>query len=512
MSRILSRAVFCMAAAALASCSSGNEEDFPVCKSSPADTFRVAVVCLKRPDLFDLEAIVRAQAAYRSNAAIVLERGSIKELKTALGIAGSEDDAQGSAGTPEAPPDGVVEPVRLVPGFVGTALLTNGQTNDLEHKIQEDALLTAEDEIALQAWRPELRASRVSQASSAWSEQYTKTTSSSTTNGSLSLVSTYYRLNGSNTVYDYYMVTTALTGSSTLSACSSPFAGNGRIGYYSAARNVTIRAFDGLSLPDGTNSLTGKILVFDSGPNTSVGSSSSGFSIGGSLSASGPGISGSYSQSYPVSDVNVTKSVPTWNRQQGTLASWGYTFQGPDRTPVRCPPASSTSAYTTYQAAIVQVPKGARVNMRTGAEGTFYYQSYTNILGIPYDIRYSPLLLNVFDEGYTVKPPRFEVSTTNLEIPRDNGTARFSITAEFPTGIEGGYGPAPTAAVNWAITNIPSWLIVDRVSGSGNAVIGLTAQPGTAAGTTAQLNVNTSPAGAALSVGSGPLVVRVVAR
>lgn len=502
-----------MAAAALASCSSGSEEDFPVCTSSPADTFRVAVVCLKRPDLFNLETIAKAQAAYRSNAAIVLERGSIKELKTALGIAGSEDDAQGSAGTPEAPPDGVVEPVRFVPGFVGTALLTNGQTSDLEHKIQEDALLTAEDAIALEAWRPDQRASRVSQTSSAWSEQYTKITSNSTANGSLSLVSSYYRLNGSNTVYDYYMVTTALTGSSTLSACSSPFAGNGRIGYYSAARDVRISAYStGIPLPDGTTDIRGKILVYDSGPNTSVGSSSSGFTIGGSLSASGPGVSGSYSQSYPVSDVNVAKSVFTWSPQPGTLASWRYNFKGPERTPVRCPPASSTSAYTTYQAAIVQVPKGARVGMTTSAAGTFYYQTYTNILGIPSDIRYNTLYLDAFDGGYVVKTPRFQVGTANLEIPRDNGTAQFSITAELPNGIQDGYGPAATAKVNWAITNIPSWLIVDRVSGSGNAVIGLTAQPGTAAGTTAQLNVNTSPAGGALSVESGPLVVRVVAR
>ena len=59
------------------------------------------------------------------------------------------------------------------------------------------------------------------------------------------------------------------------------------------------------------------------------------------------------------------------------------------------------------------------------------------------------------------------------------------------------------------ITNVPSWLNVSQLTGVGNTRIMLTPQPGTAAGSIATLNVNTSPPGGTPELERGPLVVTI---
>jgi hypothetical protein len=63
----------------------------------------------------------------------------------------------------------------------------------------------------------------------------------------------------------------------------------------------------------------------------------------------------------------------------------------------------------------------------------------------------------------------------------------------------------------WDVTNIPSWLTITSLSGSGAGSVTVTVARKTPIGSVAYLNFNTSPAFSAPSVEHGPIVVPVTA-
>ena len=500
MNRHLFRLLAPLATAVLAACGGGETGiDPPACTSSPADSVHVAQVCLTPADLGKPAAIAEAKAAYANNAAIVLTGGSLAQLRAALGIVSPGDVTATVAPGPSETP--AAEAIPLIAGMVATAVRLNGSVSDFSQMIEEGATLSAADLESLQEWRPTWAMAREPGGpNDAWMMQYTTTSSAKYGNdAALTGVTAFYRLNGNNTKYDYFMVTNTNTGSSVLKKCDSPFAGKGNIGIYALNRRV------GMFLSRGWPGFPG-ITIYDAGPNTSVGSSSTGFTVGANLSAAGPGLAAGYSQSYSASDVGVKREqYPS----DASLVEWGYSFKGPERTPKVCPPPSSYNSYSAPQATIYQVPKGGQALAIVNNAAYFTTQTWTNILGIPYDIKFQSFDLGT-QVSYVLRQPLFEATPATVEIAGNNGAAQLNITATFePVG--GGWEP-PQVALGWAITNIPLWLIVSRVSGAGSAVVQLTAQPNTAPGSTAQLNINTVPGYAANSVGSGPLVVKVVAR
>ena len=516
MSTVLGPALL-LAMAGLAGCGGGSDdstasaflEKQALCEPSPRDAAHYEHVCLKLADLFDTAKITAAKKAYAEHAVVVLEGGTMGQLRTALGLS---DDTQGDPEAlqlhkPESLPalssDDPAESIAsLSTDIVGIQVRPDGTENEFVY-LRNPTLAFFNDRLAedtaLEDW--ENSVDEIGQTKSVtpkeapslgggWSQQANRITRVASDAGSLTSITSTYRLNGQDTAFDYYMVTNRMIGSANNVICKSPLIGEGAIGYYTYLRETFI---DDVSF--GT---TERTRVFETGPSTSVGSSTQGFSIGGSLGASpsGPtaGVSATYSESYSSTNVSTDRvAMPA-----PTLVGWKYGFtSGRKFAPKVCPLTSTYNSLTLPNAIIVQRPKGFGWDVQVFNRNNFVYETFKDA-GSRHNFNPSNIWTS---ERFSLRQPQFSVNTNNLNIPAVTRTATLGINAVVP----GSQFP-----LNWRITNIPLWLAVNQTSGSGPKDITLTAQPGTPAGSIAYLNVDTFPANAANSVERGPLVVQVM--
>jgi len=316
MSTVLGRAVL-LAMAGLAGCGGGSDdppasaeqisEKVPLCEPSPRTTMRYEHVCLKLADLFDTAKITAAKKAAAENAVIVLEGGTMAQLRTALGL--SDDSAGDTAAAKPTPavtlppvnPGDPAEPnISLSTDVVGIQIGPDGTENEFEYVLNKDVPLYNNpyaEYVAVERWEDgidsQLDAKPVKEKSTspggAWTQQEHRNKTISSAPGSLQSDTQTYRLNGKDSAVDYYMVTNRMVGSAVYRGnesddCKAPYGGSGAIGQYSWRRDTFI--YDYFS--------ANRARVFETQPSTSVGSNSQSFSIGASLSEKGPGLSASY--------------------------------------------------------------------------------------------------------------------------------------------------------------------------------------------------------------------------
>lgn len=303
-----------------------------------------------------------------------------------------------------------------------------------------------------------------------------------------------YRLNDINSGADWYLFATQLQTAPAYGGCN--YSG---CGPWTIVRSVRIPGPAPLSLADY-------------GPTGTITSSSTGYTVGAGLSAGtdiGVGVSASYSQTWD------QPSVVTYDQTSyaNVTAAWWENFGGPSYawwpagpTP---PPSTSTSSFQSDQAAIFKAPEGTSSFSLTsyGMSETqtdynghtcfaisfpFYYPYYC------YSSSFSGVNLSV---KMNVVPPVLSVSPSGLSLSRGT-SGTFSIQAVVP---DSGQGLA------WDVTNIPSWLTITSLSGSGNGSVTVTVNRKATIGSVAYLNFNTSPAFSAPSVEHGPIVVPVTA-
>jgi len=186
------------------------------------------------------------------------------------------------------------------------------------------------------------------------------------------------------------------------------------------------------------------------------------------------------------------------------MVHWNYKFNsGIQYRPKRCPVSETYNSVTLPNALIVEVPKGGE--WRASVLNRNYLNRDTFRINLIFELinhKWNTTNLDTF-EAYFLRQPQFSVSTNNVSIPVGAQTSAFSINALIP---------GSSSSLGWRITDIPQWLVVDRTTGSGSSPITLFAQPGTPSGSTAFLQIDTSPSLGANSVEKGPLRVTVVVR
>lgn len=507
----LNRALMLAALVGVGACGGGDDpanvvtnEKAAACQPSPGDAVHVGLVCLKLDDLFNPAKIAAAKAAYAENAAIVLEGGTLSQLRTALGFPESAPSAESvpaqaptTTGLPVAPS---TDPLAsLSTDMAGIALLFDGSVSELEHQSNQMLELFGDAkgaQDALAEWWPTRRLLRPSTAGEGWSQQLSRTHAVSSDAGNLTSVVSTYRLNGKDKLFDYFMVANTMVASAKYGVCDSPFSGRGKIGHYTWLRETFLYNAASSALP------TTDITVFETQPGTSVGSNSEGWSIGANLgfNASGPtgGISAGYSQSYSYPNITTARL----GREGTRLVGWNYNFPRAQYTPKVCPASETYNSLSLPNALIVQVPKGRSWTAWVFNRNNFLYETYRNDVGIisGWNGNQSNIATS---EVYQLTQPRFAVDRVNVGVPANGGTSTFTIEATIP---------GSQFELSWDIENIPQWMVIDRTSGTGSRTITVRAQPGTPAGSTGYLNLNTLPANGANSVERGPLVVTVVAQ
>lgn len=481
-------------------------EKVPLCVPSPRTTMSYEHVCLKLADLFDTAKITAAKKAAAENAVIVLEGGTMAQLRTALGL--SDDSAGDAAAVKSTPPllpplnpgDPVESIASLSTDVVAFQISPDGTQNEFEYVLNKDLpeFNNPYAELAaLDSWEgdidQQLEAKPQEKSTSpggAWFQQQSRRSTIANAVGSLTSITSTYRLNGKDAVSDYYMLTNRTVGETTAPLrCSAPLTGFGEIGPYTYHRDTYI--FDVFP--------ANRAKVFETQPSTSVGSSSQSFSIGASLSEKGPGVSASYSESFSTSNIRTERIGGSGN----LLVKWQYPFEtGIRYSPKRCPNSETRSSVTLVNATIVEVPKGG--NWNATVLNNIWYNNETWFGGAVARgaHRWNTSFLETV-ERFEFVQPQFSVSTNSVTIPVGTLTSAFSINAAVPLSTP------PQFSLSWRITDIPQWLVANRTTGSGSSPITLFAQPGTPSGSTAFLQIDTSPSLGANSVEKGPLVVQV---
>ncbi len=178
--------------------------------------------------------------------------------------------------------------------------------------------------------------------SGAWNSNYTKEYEATFDGGTGRFLINAYQLSDSSSSYDWYLFTFSIQ-----SAISSYDSSTGHCGWFTS--EMQIKAVVGDS---GT--------LYDYMPTTTVGSTSTGFSIGGGLSTSDAGLSAEYSESYSIDDASYVDNSDYTTE----TAQWTIEFTGPDYTWYPWydePPSSATNSYQTDPAMIAQVNDGSCV-------------------------------------------------------------------------------------------------------------------------------------------------------
>jgi len=176
--------------------------------------------------------------------------------------------------------------------------------------------------------------------SGAWNAQYTNEWKGNMNGGSYRFLVNAYQLDTDRTDYNWFLFTT-----STQSAINDYKQDTGRCGWFTDKMELKAKVHD-----------TSGASLYEYMPTGTVGSTSTGFSIGGTLTTTQAGLTGAYSQSYIAPDASITdKSDYVKN-----TAEWDVSFKAPDYTwyPWYSGPASvAQNSYETQPAFIAQVPK-----------------------------------------------------------------------------------------------------------------------------------------------------------
>ncbi len=322
---------------------------------------------------------------------------------------------------------------------------------------------------------------------SAWTEvaQVLKTGTSAAGNRS-SVTVRVYRLNSTDTAYDFYMV---LFNTEAIPNFSSNPCLPTNCGWYQSARDVAASMAYG---PGRTAAV-----LLDHGPTGTITTETTGFSIGGNLgaNASGPmgGVSVTFSQTWSQPSVTTTdKTTPTVAEWREDFSDWNFGIAG-----------TSSGTFLSYQGAIFRVPAATPVVTLSYSVKTHWVYRHNAIMS---DL--DPLLQS---ESLDIYPPQFSVSPTTLTLPAGSSAAvQVNASIRSATG-EGGL------QLGWSATQTGgNWFSVAPSSGSGtcSAPAGTCPQvsinTGTPNGQVGFIQFNTNPAGGAPVVGQGPIVVKVI--
>src|SRR2546426_1228459 len=324
-------------------------------------------------------------------------------------------------------------------------------------------------------------------SNTAWTQLLSTSTSYTDSRGTTDYFAmTDYRLNDINSGGDWYLFATQFQTAPAYQGCSY----SNVCGPFTTQRNMNIPG-------------TSPRALSDYGPTGTITSSTAGWTVGGSLTAGtdvGAGVSASYSQSWD------QPAVTTYDQSNygSIFAGWQENFTGPDYgwwpISLNAPPGTSTGSFQSYQASIFRAPEGtSSFNQAANASSTTRLDFGWHSCNLIYVCWYESFITVNLGLGVPVHPPALSVSPSSLSLkPTTSGA--FSIQALVPDSNQG---------LAWDITNIPSWLAVSQLSGSGAASVTVTVARKTPIGSVAYLNVNTSPAFAAPNVELGPIVFPV---
>jgi hypothetical protein len=330
---------------------------------------------------------------------------------------------------------------------------------------------------------------------------------------SATVVNTYYKLYERNPSYDYYMIASTSRGFPAYQTCNLKVAGDGAVGWYTDARLPSMTVF---SSPDPS------LRVYDHGPLNVPSTTSASFSIGASLS-NPSGVNATYSQSWSQPDVSTIDQTGLFGPQS---ADWTQNFAGWTFNPLTlqtsCPPLTSTGTFSSPWAAIYQIAEAKVPSLRSGTVFVYEYdETYGNTFRIDKKkVRSSQP--DIGDAWYIVAPylnfcrdlPHGEACGKPFDyaLPADA-----SLTLKIFFQNSSPMSPLPPNGVPtpslfqpaWTISNVPSWLNVSRLTGSGSGTITLTQQPGTPVGSIATLNFDTDPPGGTPELEAGPEVLTI---
>jgi hypothetical protein len=286
----------------------------------------------------------------------------------------------------------------------------------------------------------------------------------------------YYRLNTTSNLTDYYMVTTV---PQTTPAWHGNCDGLVSCDWHTIERDISI---------DGSKQ--GATLV-DHGPTGTINSSTAGFTIGGGVGPTGPNGSAGFSATWTQPDVTTT------DNSTGQSASWTETMNFPREN--RClpvvgdVPGTSSGTFLSRQAAIFSVPGGTTsLSFPMTFTANFCEFDLAGFRGSIYDSF-------TITGDVQLAPPVLTVFPTNLTIPA-GGSASLLVNAFIPHSDQG---------VAWQITSNKPWLSVPSGGPfSAGQVIPISVVSGAPADT-GTLSVNTYPPFAAASVAGSPLLVNV---
>jgi hypothetical protein len=292
----------------------------------------------------------------------------------------------------------------------------------------------------------------------------------------------YWRLNDINANHDWYMVTENLQGKPQWSdeGCRPAIYFGGWNWWSNSSRLVTVEP---VKPPAGT-------FLYANGPPTTESSGSVSYTIGASLGSDLlPGISGDFSASWSQPHVTIA------NQSAGALSKQAITFEPPGIT---CSPVLTTiSSMSSQHSAMYQVPQKSSLEI-TGKTSVVKYAFGTIADNHEPFKTVEEFVNNAFVPSFTFTPPVFEAAPRTMVLTDAHLIGKLHITART--------GPSN---LGWKITNAPGWIVLGAASGTGDSVVTVEAQKGTAPGSIANLNVNTSPGAGANNVETGPLIVRI---
>ena len=328
---------------------------------------------------------------------------------------------------------------------------------------------------------------------------------------SATVVNTYYKLYERNPSYDFYMIASTSSGFPAYRTCNLKFAGDGAVGWYTDARLPYMTVF---SSPDPS------LRVYDHGPLNVPSTTTASFSIGASLS-NPPGVEATYSQSWSQPDVVTIDQTGPLGPQS---ADWTQNFAGWSYNPVTfqtsCPPLTSNGTFSSPWAAIYQIAQAKVPPLKSGVVFVYEYdETYGNTFRIDKKRVYDSQP-DLADAWYVVAPylnfcrdlPQGEICGKPFDyaLPADSSLTLkilFQNSSPMAPNAAPPYGVRTPSLFQpaWTISNVPSWLNVSRLTGSGSGTITLTPQPGTPVGSIATLNFDTNPPGGTpeLEAGAG---------
>jgi hypothetical protein len=324
--------------------------------------------------------------------------------------------------------------------------------------------------------------------------------------GSYGVVTTVYRLNTSDTSFDYVLVATQFSQNPNFSGNFIKTANNtGYIGWLNQYNNLQMSISDGQGISKGTLSdYAPQNQIKVTSTTVTVGQNST-YSVSANLSEKGGSIGGNYSQTNSASySTTITQEAVT-TTATGTLggpqASWTDQM---DTTSTSIPaPPTTIGTFNSARLAIFALPRaiyGVKAPAVTVGFGikpiylAYVFYDFTHNLGNYLSADF------ISGDQFTFALPVFSLATTNVTL-KIGSTVTIPVTAQ----PQGGY------AITWGIGTLPVGVTANvdsKVGVTGNFKLILAANAGAQPGTYF-VYVNSIPPGAADSLRNGSIPVQV---